>query len=59
MVRGLAKFREQFRSHAGQYVLIGAHNGTIYNADYLFRCFKLRRFAEVDSEILFRLALCG
>ncbi len=23
MVRGLAKFREQFRSHAGQYVLIG------------------------------------
>ena len=23
MVKGLAKFREQFRSHAGQYVLIG------------------------------------
>jgi hypothetical protein len=23
MVRGLAKFREQFRSHAGQYVIIG------------------------------------
>ena len=28
-------------------------------ADYLFRRWKLRRFAEVDSEILFRLALCG
>lgn len=39
--------------------VIGAHNGTIYNADYLFRRFKLRRFAGVDSEILFRLALCG
>ncbi|EMS77443.1 glucosamine 6-phosphate synthetase-like protein [Desulfotignum phosphitoxidans DSM 13687] len=36
--------------------VIGTHNGTIYNADYLFRRFKLRRFAEVDSELLFRLA---
>ena len=36
--------------------MIGTHNGTIYNADYLFRRWKLRRFAEVDSEILFRLA---
>ena len=36
--------------------VIGTHNGTIYNADYLFRHWKLRRFAEVDSEILFRLA---
>jgi len=36
--------------------VIGTHNGTIYNADYLFRRWKLRRFAEVDSEILFRLA---
>jgi glutamine phosphoribosylpyrophosphate amidotransferase len=34
----------------------GIHNGTIYNADYLFRRWKMRRFAEVDSEILFRLA---
>ena len=36
--------------------VIGTHNGTIYNADYLFRRWKMRRFAEVDSEILFRLA---
>jgi hypothetical protein len=36
--------------------VIGTHNGTIYNADYLFRRWKLRRFAEVDSKILFRLA---
>jgi len=36
--------------------IIGTHNGTIYNADYLFRRFKLRRFAQVDSELLFRLA---
>jgi len=31
--------------------IIGTHNGTIYNADYLFRRFKLRRFAQVDSAI--------
>lgn len=36
--------------------IIGTHNGTIYNADYLFWRFKLRRFAQVDSELLFRLA---
>lgn len=36
--------------------MIGTHNGTIYNADYLFRRWKMQRFAEVDSEILFRLA---
>ena len=36
--------------------IIGTHNGTIYNADYLFRRFNLRRFAQVDSELLFRLA---
>jgi len=36
--------------------VIGTHNGTIYNADRLFRRLRLRRFAEVDSEILFRLA---
>ncbi len=36
--------------------IIGTHNGTIYNANYLFNKFKLRRYAEVDSEIIFRLA---
>lgn len=36
--------------------VIGTHNGTIYNADYLFRRYKLPRFAEVDSELLFRMA---
>ena len=36
--------------------VIGTHNGTIYNADYLFRRYKLPRFAEVDSELLLRLA---
>ncbi|HUT54332.1 MAG TPA: glucosamine 6-phosphate synthetase [bacterium] len=36
--------------------VIGAHNGTILNADYLFTRFKVRRHAEVDSEIIFRLA---
>ena len=36
--------------------ILGTHNGIIYNANYLFRRFKLRRFAEVDSELLFRLA---
>ena len=36
--------------------VLGTHNGTIYNADYLFKRFRLQRFAEVDSELLFRLA---
>lgn len=36
--------------------VIGTHNGTILNADYLFDLFKLPRFAEVDSELIFRLA---
>ena len=36
--------------------ILGAHNGTIYNANTLFWRFKLHRFAEVDSELLFRLA---
>ncbi len=36
--------------------ILGTHNGTIYNANYLFRRFKLRRLAEVDSELLCRLA---
>ncbi|HUV08011.1 MAG TPA: hypothetical protein VMX75_09810 [Spirochaetia bacterium] len=35
---------------------IGTHIGTIYNVDYLFRLYKMRRFAEADSDILFRLA---
>jgi glucosamine 6-phosphate synthetase-like amidotransferase/phosphosugar isomerase protein len=37
--------------------VIGAHNGTIYNADALFERLRLPRYAEVDSEILFRLAM--
>jgi glutamine phosphoribosylpyrophosphate amidotransferase len=37
--------------------VLGTHNGTIYNADYLFQPLKLRRLAEVDSEILFRLTV--
>ena len=36
--------------------ILGTHNGTIYNANYLFRRSRLHRFAEVDSELLFRLA---
>jgi len=39
---------------AGQ--VIGTHNGTIYNADELFRALGLRRHAQVDSELLVRLA---
>jgi len=49
-----ASWIEEHPIRAGE--VIGTHNGTIYNADYLFRRWKLRRFAEVDSEILFRLA---
>jgi glucosamine 6-phosphate synthetase-like amidotransferase/phosphosugar isomerase protein len=36
--------------------VIGTHNGTILNADDLFRRFRLKRGAEVDSELLFRMA---
>lgn len=36
--------------------VIGTHNGTIYNADELFGRLALPRYAEVDSEILFRAA---
>jgi amidophosphoribosyltransferase len=36
--------------------VIGTHNGTIYNADDLFRRYRLSRFADVDSEVLFRMA---
>jgi len=36
--------------------VLGIHNGTIYNADDLFRRYRLPRFADVDSELLFRIA---
>lgn len=36
--------------------IIATHAGTVYNADYLFKRFKIKRHAEVDSEIIFRLA---
>lgn len=36
--------------------VIGTHNGTIANADYLFERLELPRFAEVDSEVIFRIA---
>jgi glucosamine 6-phosphate synthetase-like amidotransferase/phosphosugar isomerase protein len=43
--------------------IIGTHNGTITNADSLFAHFGLPRSAEVDSELIFRLAhtalVCG
>lgn len=35
---------------------LGTVNGTIFNADTLFRRFCLTRFAEVDSELIVRLA---
>lgn len=35
---------------------VGTHNGTITNADRLFRRYKLPRVAEVDSEVIFRIA---
>ena len=34
---------------------IGTHNGSVWNDDELFEKFGLERFAEVDSEVLFRL----
>ncbi|MFI4912343.1 MAG: glucosamine 6-phosphate synthetase [Sedimentisphaeraceae bacterium JB056] len=37
-------------------VILGTHNGTIYNANELFAVLGLPRFAQVDSEIIFRLA---
>lgn len=36
--------------------LIGTHNGHLTNADALFKQLDLPRFAEVDSEIIFRMA---
>tara|TARA_R110000744_G_C19307766_1_gene556406 strand:- start:258 stop:1238 length:981 start_codon:yes stop_codon:yes gene_type:complete len=34
---------------------IGTHNGSVWNDSELFEKFGLERFAEVDSEVLFRL----
>lgn len=36
--------------------VIGTHNGTIFNADELFDLLGLPRHAEVDSELIFRIA---
>lgn len=36
--------------------VIGCHNGTIINADRLFKRYRLPRVAEVDSEFIFRMA---
>ena len=36
--------------------ILGTHNGTIRNATSLFRLYQFKRLAEVDSEILFRMA---
>jgi len=35
--------------------VIGAHNGWVSNDDELFSKYGLKRFAEVDSEVLFRM----
>jgi len=35
--------------------VIGTHNGTILNADRLFKKYRLPRVGEVDSEFIFRL----
>jgi amidophosphoribosyltransferase len=49
-----ANNRNNHPLHTG--VVLGTHNGTIYNAEQLFRKLSLPRYAEVDSEVLFRLA---
>ncbi len=36
--------------------LVGTHNGHLANADVLFKQLGLPRFADVDSEIIFRMA---
>ena len=36
--------------------IIGTHNGTIYNAPHIVKMYDLNRFADVDSEVLFRVA---
>ena len=37
-------------------IIIGTHNGTIYNAPHIAKMHGLNRFADVDSEVLFRVA---
>ena len=39
----------------GRGAVYGTHNGTILNADELFRTLRLPRAAEVDSQVLFRM----
>lgn len=39
--------------------VLGTHNGTILNASSLFEQFALKRMAQVDSEVLFRMADCS
>lgn len=34
---------------------IGTHNGSIHNHNYLFNKFEMQRYADVDSEAIFRL----
>ena len=34
---------------------IGTHNGSIHNHSYLFNKFEMQRYADVDSEAIFRL----
>ena len=36
--------------------ILGTHNGTISNATELFKRYQFKRLAEVDSEVLFRMA---
>ena len=49
--------RNNFNNHPLRCLdCLGTANGTITNADALFRRFRLRRHAEVDSELIFRLA---
>lgn len=36
--------------------IIGTHNGTIYNAPHIAKMYGLNRYADVDSEVLFRVA---
>ncbi len=36
--------------------IIGTHNGTIYNTAHIAKMYGLNRFADVDSEVLFRVA---
>jgi hypothetical protein len=50
MVRGLAQFREQFRSHAGQYVLIGGQRDELIKRDES----QLNQTHAVETTFLFR-----